>query len=217
LANKVSAEDFHGLKHLPAVLTSVQFRGPKDQDYEKAYEAVRCFFKVNPEVDTDSVSWLSDASHLELSLNGHLLHAFAGDYRSIQNQFAFNTRTGQQVENDRFLPATAMQANIVRHVLQQCQFLHAIQMPPPWQIGISLIGAKGFGLLYPSGETARRVCAHDTVHLPIVRVASFAAVDEPLKVGNLLRRNLERLLRVFGAEYNLCYLDNGMCNMRVLE
>jgi hypothetical protein len=214
-ASRVLAGDFYGYKQLPAVLTSIQFRRPENQDYEAAYEKVGEFFRLTPEVVEEAVVWSENGGVGELSLIGHLFHAFGGDYRSVQNQFAFSARSTGEVHSDRFLPAVPMQVNAVGHILRFCQFLHRCQINPPWRIGISLVGANGFCLLYPSGETGKRPCPSDTVHLPMLRVNRFTDVDDGQKLGNLLYGAFGRLLRSFGEQYNLCYKSDRTWSQRV--
>jgi hypothetical protein len=215
-ANRVLADDFHGFKQLPAILTSIQFQRPMDQDYERAYERVGEFFRLKPDVIEEAVTWSDKMSVGELSLNGHIFHAFGGDYRSVQNQFAFNSKGSTQTGHDRFLPAVPMQANAVSHILRFCKFLNQYQINPPWHIGISLVGAKGFALLYPSGETGRRKCQADAVHPPLLRVTKFSHVDDGQKIGDLLCGVLGQLLRSFGEQYNLCYTSNKMWRQTIL-
>lgn len=215
-ASRVLAGDFYGSKQLPAVLTSIQFRRPENQDYEAAYDKVGEFFRLTPEVVEHAVVWTENGGVSELSLNGHLFHAFGGDHRSVQNQLAFNARSTGEVHNDRFLPAEMMQVNAVRHILRFCQFLHHIQIKPPWHIGVSLVGAKGYGLLYPSGTTGKRLCPSDAVHLPMLRVTRFSDVDDGQKIGNMMCGAFGQLLRSFGEQYNLCYSPNRTWKQRVL-
>lgn len=60
-------------------------------------------------------------------------------------------------------------------------------------------------MLYPSGETGKRACPSDSVHLPMLRVNKFTDVDHAQKLGDLLYGAFRQLLRDFGEQYNLCY------------
>jgi hypothetical protein len=214
-ANRVLSGDFYGFNQLPAVLTSIQFPLLQAQDYEAAHDKVGDFFGLTPQVVEQAVIWQENSYIAELCLSGHLFHAFGGDYRSVQNQFAFNARATGETHTDHFLPAVPMQMNAVRHITLLCHFLHRSEIKPPWRIGISLVGAKGFGLLYPSGESGKRPCPTDDVHLPILRVTRFTDVDDGRKVGNLLYGAFGQLLRCFGEQYNLCYNSDKTWNQRV--
>ena len=211
---RVLSGNFHGFKILPAVLTSIQFRWPKKLEYEPAFKAVRAYFGVSPAVDADAIVWSGTHRVTELRRDGQLIHAYGGDYMSMKRQFALNRQAGGVVEQPKVLFAVTVQRNIVHSVQNHCRFLAQLQVNPPWQVGVSLVGAKGFSLISQSGEESPRSYGGDELLLPEVRVSAAKEVEDIPGTASVLRGSLYRLCRHFGWEHNFCYTNNGGWNVR---
>jgi hypothetical protein len=112
-AGRVRSVNFHGFNILPAILTSLQFHWPRQLQYEAASEAVQAFFGVNPTADADAIIWTGNSSATEMRLDGQLLHAYGGDYKSIQAQFAFNQDVGRAGQQADVLSTFTVQRNVV--------------------------------------------------------------------------------------------------------
>lgn len=209
-ASRVLSGSFYEFKALPAVVTSIQFQWPKNLEYASAFAAVQAFFNVNPVADADAIAWAGDSSVSELRLNGQLLHVYGGDYKSIRNQFEFNSQRGTSTDLPKVLSAMTVQRNIVHIVQKHCRFLAQLQIKPPWQIGLSLVGAKGFRMIWQNQEASPRSYDSDELYLPSIRVSAAKDVEHILETASVLRSSLDRLCRHFGWQYNFCYTSNGV-------
>ncbi len=212
-AEKALAGEFHGYDLVPAVLTSIQFRWPPQLTYDSTFQVIESA-GVNPRPDGDTIVWPGRFSLTELSMAGHLLHAHGGDYESMKRRVAFNIKDAVASDDCRALLEQSLQRNIVHDIHQQCQLLARLGITPPWRIGVSLVGIKGFRLLAPSHEPSPRTFEGDSLYLPPVTVMTAAEVADPRSTGNTLREPLNFLCRNFGWPYNLCFSEAGEWNLR---
>lgn len=155
-AEKVAAKKFEDFEMLPAVLSSVQFQPVLKQDYQTAVDTVRSTINANPRTKSDGITWSKDFSTTKLNLDGYLLRAYGGDYVSMRHSFQINRRADMvySEEENRLLFDMTLQRNIVEHIFDDCQLLHRLNISPPWQIGISLVGIKDFRLVPQNHDAA---------------------------------------------------------------
>jgi hypothetical protein len=212
---KVASGQFEQFDLLPAVLTSVQFPPVQKLGYPAAVDQVRAVFSANPIIRPDGIVWTQHQGTTELSLAGHLLHAYGGDYVSMQNSIRFNRRpdTVYSAEENRLLVDRTLQRNIVHHVYSHCQFLQRLGINPPWLIGISLVGIEGFRLVPPNPDEASEPCERD-FDLPLVKVTAVRHVQDIPATACLLHPSLDHLCRHFGWDSSLHFTQNGFWSVR---
>jgi hypothetical protein len=214
-AAQVAARSFQDFDMLPAVLTSVQFQSIQQQNYPAAMDEVRDALSVNPLVRSDFITWARDNSVTKLSLDGYLLHAYGGDYKSMEQNFRFNRRKEMSYakEEDRLLFDMPLQRSIVQNIQSHCQLLQRLSVKPPWLIGISLVGVQGFRLVPPNPEAASDACERDFT-LPLVKVTKVKQVLDIQSIASLLRSSLDRLCRHFGWDASAYFTSDGLWNLR---
>ncbi len=200
-AEKVASNAFENFELLPAVLTSIQFKAVPRPDYPAAVETARAVVSENPKTKPDGIVWTKHAEVTKLSLDGYLLRAYGGDYVSMQNQFNLHRRAEMTYseEENRLLFDMGLQRNIVEHIYADCHLLQKLGINPPWQIGISLVGIKGFRLVPENPEAASEPCEGDFT-LPLVKVKNAKQVKDVPTMASLLKDSLDHLCRHFGWE-----------------
>lgn len=216
-AEKVAAKSFEKFDILPAVLTSIQFQPVQQPDYPAAVDTVRAVVSENPRTKPDGIVWTKHAEVTKLSLDGYLLRAYGGDYVSMQNHFKIHRHPGMTFsgEENRLLFDMPLQRNIVEHVYADCNLLQKLGIGPPWQIGISLVGVKGFRLVPNNSEAASEECDGD-FNLPLVKVKNTKQVQDVPTTASLLKDSLDHLCRHFGWDSSDHFTSTGFWNVRSL-
>ncbi|QDT82000.1 hypothetical protein Mal35_54910 [Gimesia maris] len=214
-ADKVKSKRFHDYEIFPAVLTSVQFRPALSQDYPGVVDKVRENYAKNPKVDPDSIFWSHEIGVTELSLNGYILRADGNDSYAMQQEYNFNQQYGNSNSNDAalYLYDVPLQRGIVTNIYSHCHFLQLLDIKPPWQIGISLVGIKDFRLLTLNKRARSNECKGD-FNLPLVQVIGVNQVNDIPSLATLLKPSLDYLCRHFGWDSSYCYTSNGIWNVR---
>lgn len=210
-ADRVLSGGFHEFGKRPAVVTSVLFRVPRVFDFDKVYDEAQSLLSVNPEVTADTWYWQDDNGTMELSRNGYILRAYAGDYRSMQAEVNFK---GGDPDAVQMLRAATVQRNIIIHVVNKCLLLKTLTFKPPWHIAISLVGIKGFCLIDDANMASPRKCDTDVLNLPLITVHTLAEVADVQAAGLLLRESLGYLCRSFGWQDNFCYTSTRQLSLR---
>jgi hypothetical protein len=215
-AAKVTAGKFDKFNLLPAVLTSVQFQPVLQQDYNIAFDTVRDVLSVNPKMTGDGIVSRLKFDTILLSLDGWLLRADGVAHPSMLNSLSFYARGETTCSEDepRQLFDRLIQTNIVKHVHENCQLIHRLGIDPPWQIGISLVGVKGFNLV-KDDHFGTEPC-EDDFDLPLVKVESVAEVKNVPATAMLLKDSLDRLCRQFGEVSSEQFTTAGVWNVRSL-
>ena len=209
-AARVLQGAFHGFKGRPATLVSVRARRAPKVDFEDVFDSIRDR-GLNPQAKGEAITWSADFRAIELDLdNAILFQAFGGDYESFKNEYSFtmHSRGNTSGRTPCLLRAEPLQMNIVRHVHECCHLLDSIGLEPPWDVGVSLLGANGFQLVIGPSETSDAT-NNDDIHLPPCVVPDVMSVADRQTTGTFLRETLNRLLRQFGVVDNSCFDSHG--------
>jgi len=218
-ADRVKQGRFHDYEGLPATLLTIQTNAGDELDYDDLYRKVRIAGKgVCPGENT--MYWTDGHQTVELGINGVLLHAYGGVYPSFKRSWEAREMPAARLQNDGpvplFLPATNLQMNAVSHALDQCQLLNTLELPFPWLVGISIVGASGFNLITES-EQSPRIIDPDDLHFGPCTVVSSDQVADRIAVAGCLRGLLDRLCRTVGWERSPCFTSEGVLNQRFVN
>lgn len=215
VAKRVLGGGFYGLKSTPVVVTSFLFPPHEHIDYEKVGDAVRGVFNANPKIHSDAYAWQSNGTVCEFSLSGYFHRVCTKDQNSLRAQRNFQAQTGSPQIGD-YLHAQPVHRNIVSGVLSTVRFLTSLGIKPPWWVAVSIVGAKGFGMIDDGSQGSPQKFADDLVLLPPRRITALSQVEDGMQAGTALRKSLQYLTRSVGWEFNWYFLENGVFNLRIL-
>jgi hypothetical protein len=216
-ADRVTRGDFHGFDMLPATLLTVKTGVVNVPEYGDLYRQV-CEAGKNARPGEDVMYWNDTGNdHLpalvELETSGLLRHAYGGVYDSFKQAFQFSLTPFARVHRGepppRLLPSIPLQVRTVSHLFDQFQLLAKLQLPFPWLVGLSLVGASGFHLITDSQESPNAV-AKDQLHFGPCTIASLDQVTDKIATAGCLRDLLNRLCRHVGWESSECFTSEGV-------
>jgi len=239
---RVKQGNFHDFAMLPATLLTIQTSVASPLEYDDLYERVLATGKkLRP--SEEAMNWTDDCQTVELATNGALLHAYGGVYESFKGRYPYTPHARQrraetEAESEpelwsatylgsrphyhsvagpapQLLPAPDLQMMLVSHAFDQCRLLAELQLPFPWLVGVSLVGAHGFRLLSGSEESPKTIDA-DELHFGHCTIGSFEQVPDHIALAGLLRGLLNRLCRTVGWERSDCFTSEGVWNQRFL-
>ena len=215
-ARRVMEGRFHGYSGLPATLLTVQSSAVNELEYDDLSDKVRATGR-NVRPGEEAIHWSEGGQTVELGTNGVVLHAYGGVYESFKRAYESGELTfsspGEPVPC--CLPATPLQRKIVSHAFDQCQLLATLQLPPPWFVGVSLVGVEGFSLVGGSEKSPKTIDADELHFGPCVIESSHQFADYGA-IGNCLRDSLNRLCRSVGWQGSECFTSQGEWNVRII-
>ena len=205
-ADIVKQGKFHGFNKLPATLLTIRTNVVRELEYDDLYRQVRKAGK-NVSHSEDVMYWNDDWNDWRqtaaLECNGILRHAYGGVYESFKqawesgNMFAARANPGEPVPP--LLAATPLQMKIVSHAFDQCQLLATLQLPFPWLVGVSIVGANGFHLTTDSENSPKSIDT-DELHFGPCKITSLEQIADRSDIAGCLRDLLNRLCRKVGWE-----------------
>ncbi len=144
-AARVKQGKFHNYAMIPATLLTIQSSVGDALEYNDLYERVRTTGR-NLRPSEEAMNWSHGCQVVELATDGILFHAYGGVYelfkRAYQAGLIPYARLHPGEPTPRFLPTTHVQMAIVSHAFEQCKLLETLKLPPPWLIGVSLVGGR---------------------------------------------------------------------------
>ena len=204
---------------LPATLLTIQTNVINELEYGSLYEQVHAAGK-NPRPSDDVMYWNGDwCQTVELACNGILRHAYGGVYESFEVAWKSGQMLGARAHAGEpvppFLPAIDLQVKAVSHVFDQCQLLAQLQLPFPWLVGVSIVGANGFHLITDSEKSPNSVNT-DELHFGPCTITSLDQITDRRNIAGCLRDLLNRLCRKIGWERSGCFTSQGIVDQRSL-
>lgn len=217
-AARVVQGQFHGYAMLPTTLLTIRTSVDNELEYDDLYEKVVASGR-NVRPSEESMNWSGDFQTAELGTDGVLLHAYGGVYesfkRACQSGIVPFARLHPEEPAPRLLNTNALQVNIVSDAREHLQLLNALEMPLPWLVGFSIVGAKGFNLSTDS-ETSPRAIDTDELHFGPCAIDSFDQVMDHTSTAGHLRGLLDRLCRRVGWDRSYCFTSSGVWNRRII-
>ena len=217
-ARRVKERRFNNYSGLPATLLTIQSSVVDELEYDDLYDQVRETGR-NAQPSENAMHWNDGCQTAELGTNGLLLHAYGGVYESTIQAHKFGASQHARLHSDEpapsFVYATLLQKRIVSHAFAQCQLLETLQLPLPWLVGVSLVGAEGFSLVTDSEKSPNTIDA-DELHFGPCVIESSPQFEDYRAIGNCLRDSLNRLCRRVGWEGSECFTSGGEWNMRIV-
>lgn len=114
------------------------------------------------------------------------------------------------------IPSNTLERNVILAVHRCCRLLHKLNVPRPWQMGISLLNVHEFTMIVGPGE---RSDVFDRPALPTdpLIIADFETVDTPENVARFLKGTFDCVWREFGLGYSRNYDIEGNWNRNVMD
>ncbi len=241
-AARVKQGKFNDYAMLPATLLTIQTSLDDPLEYDDLFNRVAATGK-NLRPSEDAMNWADGCQSVELGINGLLLHAYGGIYESFKAKYPYtpHARAARHEENEpdepelwsvthlgsrshyhsstgaapRLLPASDLQMKLVSHAFDQCRLLAGLQLPFPWLVGVSLVGANGFRLLSGSQESPKTIDADD-LHFGPCTIMSSEQMGDRVAIAHFLRDLLNRLCRRVGFDRSECFNLDGTWNQQFL-
>ena len=207
---------FHSYSLLPATLLTIQTNVVDELDYNDLYERVRLCRNARPQ--EESMTWSDELRMVELTTSGLLLHAYSSFEtfkRACQAGLVPYARLHPEDPVPRVLNVTGLQMEIVSHAFEQFQLLNTLQLPLPWLVGVSLVGAAGFSLVTESDQFPKAFDA-DELHFGPCTITAHDQVANRENTAALLRGLLDRICRKGGRERSDCFTSQGEWNQRFI-
>lgn len=113
------------------------------------------------------------------------------------------------------IPANMLERNVILAVHEFCRLLTAVDVPPPWQLGISLLGIDAFTLVVGPGERSDVFDGPKLSADPLI-VPDDEIVATPEDVARLLKGTFDCIWREFGLGYSRNYDVEGNWNRRIM-
>ncbi len=217
-ARRVKEGRFHDYRGLPATLLTIQTSAVNELEYDDLQEQVRAAGR-NVRPSEEAIYWSERLQTTELGTNGVLLHADGGVYESFKGAYQCGIVPHARVHPGEpvpcFLPATPLQVKIVSHAFEQFQLLGTLDLPLPWLVGVSLVGAEGFSLVTDSEKSPKTIDV-DELHFGPCTITSSSQVADRVATAHRLRDLLNRLCRRVGWEGSECFTSDGVWIRRFL-
>jgi hypothetical protein len=216
-ADRVIRGEFHEFDIFPAALLTIRTSVVNVLEYDDLYRQV-CKAGKNARPGEDVMYWNDTGNdHLpavvELENSGLLRHAYGGIYESFKRAFQSGLMPLARIHPGepppRLLPVVPLQVRTVSHLFDQFQLLAKLQLPFPWLVGLSLVGAGGFHLITDSQKSPNEV-AKNQVHFGSCTITSLDQVTDKIAVAGCLRDLLNRLCRHVGWERSECFTLEGV-------